>query len=80
MVLGAIIGGSGTRGPRPPGPKEPIIGMIGGIVAVAGFSWGLGFAAAPSAAELVVLSIAAFAGGRFLIDVVNLVVKPPVSN
>ncbi len=71
LVLAALVGWCGTRGPRPPGPKDPIIGMVGGVAAVVFTSWGMGYGAMPSAMELVVLSIAAFAGGRFLIDVVS---------
>jgi hypothetical protein len=53
--------------------------MIGGLVAAVLTSWALGFGGAPSAMDLVVIAIAAFAGGRFLIDVANFIVKDPGS-
>ncbi len=76
LALGALVGWCGTRGPRPPGPRDPIIGMIVGVVAVVLFGWALGYEAMPAAAEIVVLSIAAFAAARFVTDVVNFVIGP----
>ena len=80
LALGALVGWCGTRGPRPPGPKDPIIGMIVGIAAVVLLSLGLGYGAMPAAMEIVVLSIAAFAASRVVIDIVNLAFGPPVSH
>lgn len=76
LALGALVGWCGTPWPRPPGPRDPIIGMIVGVVAVAGFSWALGYGSMPAAMEIVVLSIAAFAAARFVIDVVNFAFGP----
>ena len=59
--------------PKPPGPKDPIIWFIGGAVGALLVHWMFGFEAAPSATELIVISIGAFAFGRFLDDIVNLV-------
>jgi hypothetical protein len=50
--------------------------MVVGVVAVVLFGWALGYESMPSAVEIVVLSIAAFAAARFVIDVVNLVFGP----
>ena len=71
FVLGALIGWCGTRGPRPPGPKDPIIGMIGGVVTTALMGWALGFQGSLTSTDLVVISIIAFTGGRVLSDLVN---------
>jgi hypothetical protein len=66
MILTGLVGWCGTPIPRPPGPKDPLAGIIGGIAGGFLVSWALDLQAAASAVDLIALAIGAYAGGRVL--------------
>lgn len=70
MILTGLVGWVGTPIPRPPGPKDPLAGIIGGIAGGFLVSWALDLQAAASAVDLIALAIGAYAGGRVLYQVV----------
>lgn len=77
LVLGGLVGWCGPAPkPRPPIPKDPFIGFIGGVLG-AGFAyWALGMQSPLGATEFVAIAIAAWAVGRVLNDIVDFVFQP----
>lgn len=69
VIIGGLVGWGVTPMPKPPGPKDPLAGFIGGIVGAFAVHWALGFQGALSAAEFIAVAIGAFAGGRVLFEV-----------
>ena len=57
--------------PDPPGPRDPLAGIIGGIAGAHLVHFALGIEGALSSMDFVAISIGAFACGRVLSQVVN---------
>ena len=71
LIIVGLVGWCGTPMPKPPLPKDPLAGIIGGILGALLVSWALGFEGALSATDFVAVAIGALAGGRVLYEVVN---------
>lgn len=71
MILVGLVGWCGTPIPRPPGPKDPLAGIIGGIAGGFLVSWALDLQATASAVDLIALAIGALAGGRVLFQLAD---------
>jgi hypothetical protein len=71
LVVVGLVGWCGTPMPRPPIPKDPIAGFIGGILGALLVHWAMGFEGALSSMDFVAVAIGALAGGRVLYEVVN---------
>lgn len=74
-IFVGLVGWAGTPPlPRPPGPRDPLAGIIGGLAGAFLVFWALDLQAVTSAADLIAVAIGAFAGGRVLSRVVDWVV------
>jgi hypothetical protein len=74
LVLSGLVGWCGTPPkPRPPIPKDPFVGFIGGVAGGLLVYWALGFEGTPTATQFFAIAIGAFAGGRVLSDIVDFV-------
>lgn len=71
MIFIGLVGWGGIPIPRPPGPKDPLAGIIGGIAGGFLVSWALDLQAAASAVDLIALAIGALAGGRVVFQLVD---------
>ena len=71
MVVFGLVGWCGTPMPRPPIPKDPLAGFIGGILGALLVHWAMGLEGALSSMDFVAVAIGAVAGGRVLYQVVN---------
>jgi len=71
LVVTGLVGWGGTPIPRPPGPKDPLAGIIGGIAGGFLVSWALDLQTVGSAVDLIAVAIGALAGGRVLFQLVD---------
>jgi hypothetical protein len=74
-IFVGLVGWCGTPPlPRPPGPRDPLAGIIGGLAGGFLVFWALDLQAVTSAVDLIAVAIGAFAGGRVLSRAVDWVV------
>lgn len=71
LVLWGLVGWCGTPPPKPkPSPRDPIAGIVGGVLGGLAVYWALGLGTIGSI-EFVATAIGAYAGGRVLSDIVG---------
>ena len=78
LFLGGLVGWCGPiPTPRPPVPKEPVVGFVGGVIGAWFVYWALGMQGPLGAPEFVAIAIGAWATGRVLSDIVSFVFPGP---